>query len=621
MRDSVNGKVAGLGDVAIFSGMTTAELERLGAAGTTLTLKKGETLIHQGEPSDALYIVLRGRFSVINNGAVIAEIAEGEPIGELGFFTGSPRTADVVAARTGKVLQLSREQYEAISKDMPQVSQSILAALSQRLTKATATSAKLRPQAARVAMVVPHGDAPLTQTFADQIAAAFGAHAQWSIVASDDVPKGDVEAVSDWLQTREAEAGNLLLLCAEPEKNNAWFEAAFENSDTVVVVAPPEWMDAENPTLSAREQRIFSGSKDLDVHLALPRPNKSNAISGTGAWLSERPVRLHHHLALDDAASFERMARFVRGEALGLVMSGGGAFGTAHLGAIKALQERGFVFDMVGGTSIGCAMAAVLAMEMAPSDAMDICEDMFLKSKAMGRFTVPLYSVLDHRQLDLQLKKHYGERRVEDLPVNYFAVATNLSTNDLHLMRDGPVWQTVRASASLPGVFPPVVTEHGDVLIDGGLLDNIPITPMRELKAGPNVIFSFDHIKPWKVKAPYSALPGRLGALARMLKLKKVSKPRFPTVFSVLARSMVVSARRLMEATDISGDVMIELQTVRGMGFLDWRKGRSQFDVAYRQMSDLLDDLRIDDGNSEAAEKLARIAAHMSGKNQAGDAA
>ncbi|MEO1745938.1 MAG: hypothetical protein AAFR13_05335, partial [Pseudomonadota bacterium] len=169
--------------------------------------------------------------------------------------------------------------------------------------------------------------------------------------------------------------------------------------------------------------------------------------------------------------------------------------------------------------------------------------------------------------------------------------------------------------------FPPVVTEHGDVLIDGGLLDNIPITPMRELKAGPNVIFSFDHIKPWKVKAPYSALPGRLGALARMLKLKKVSKPRFPTVFSVLARSMVVSARRLMEATDISGDVMIELQTVRGMGFLDWRKGRSQFDVAYRQMSELLDELRIDDGSSDAAAKLARIATHMSGKNQAGDAA
>jgi NTE family protein len=215
---------------------------------------------------------------------------------------------------------------------------------------------------------------------------------------------------------------------------------------------------------------------------------------------------------------------------------------------------------------------------------MGLCEEIFIRSKAMSRLTVPLHSVIDHKRFDEEMRKHYGEHRVEDLPVNFFSVATSLTTNDMHVIREGELWRSVRASSSIPAVFPPVIEDDGEVLIDGALVDNVPINVMRDLKAGPNIVLNFKKGEQWRIHSDYNNLPGRAGAARRIL-MKRKGDERFPSVVSVLSRTMVITARRLIEATDMGDDVLLEIPTLPRMGFLEWKRGREQFNTAYEAMS------------------------------------
>jgi len=413
--------------------------------------------------------------------------------------------------------------------------------------------------------------------------------------------------LDQWLQGVQEDSENVVLVVDNPTENLAWYKAAIANGDNVFLVGQMASSAEDVPAVTGLERAIFTDTLQANTQLVVVRDEHTQSIKNTKMLLSERPVALHHHVALDRLEDFERLSRFVRGKAIGLVMSGGGAFGTAHLGAIKAMQEKGYVFDMVGGTSIGSAMAAVLALGMEPSDAIEKCEEIFLKSKTMNRMTVPIYSFIDSVALDEQLKQHIGEADIEDAPLNFFSVATSLSSNDLNVMRSGPLWKAVRASTSLPGVFPPLVTDDGEVLIDGGLLDNVPIDVMRHIKVGPNVVFNFKQPKDWRVKTSYDELPGRWALLAQTLRLSRKKRPRFPRIASVLTRSMIVSARRLMEQTDTTGDVVIDLTPLPGMGFLEWKKGRRQFDVAYADMSGELSELELDDPDLNEDERFARL--------------
>ena len=98
--------------------------------------------------------------------------------------------------------------------------------------------------------------------------------------------------------------------------------------------------------------------------------------------------------------------------------------------------------------------------------------------------------------------------------IPYFAVSTNLSSYDLHRHRQGDLWAAVRASGSIPVLLPPYYTEDGHMLVDGAILDNVPIRVMHELKSGPNVVISFEVPKLQRFEVDYRSLPGR-GALLK----------------------------------------------------------------------------------------------------------
>src|SRR5262245_46742227 len=110
-----------LTSIAVFRDLSQARRAELAALLDSRSLLRGEVLVRQGEQSDTLFIVASGRFHIVVDGRKdpIAEIAVGQPVGEIGFFARTPRTATVVAARDSVVLSLGRQVFDAVVRRTP----------------------------------------------------------------------------------------------------------------------------------------------------------------------------------------------------------------------------------------------------------------------------------------------------------------------------------------------------------------------------------------------------------------------------------------------------------------------------------------------------------------------
>jgi NTE family protein len=564
--------------------LTPDLIESLRAGGTPQHLERGEVLVAEGSEADAVFVVLSGRFTVFVGDRPIAEIARGEPIGEIAFFAGGTRTATVVAARASQVLRVSRDDYRALCERVPALPGAIIAALARRLRRNVSATASLRPRRGEVVGLLPAGGGRIDRAFAEALVAEMAGHEAVTAIATGDTDAATLEAR---LSGREFEGRTVVLTCADPAADPAGARAVFEHSDTMVLVLDRRDGGAVPPP-SALETEIAAAFLPQGVHLVLLHPAGRGSFAGTAAALDGRVPGLHHHIRAGDAGDIARLGRFLRGRALGAVFGGGGAFGTAHLALVKAMTDHGIPIDMVGGASVGAAMGGAVAMGLPSDEVLDRCDDIFVRSRAMKRLTVPKYSILDHSYFDAQLHKHYGDVAIEDLPINYFAVATSLTRNDLTVLRQGSLWRAVRASSSIPAVFPPLVTPEGEVFIDGAYIDNVPVETMRGLKPGPNLVLSLEGKKDWRVKTDYDALPGRGRALAGLFLGPLVRRVRFPGISSIMTRSMIVNSERKLANLDPGEDVFLPVVPLPGMGFLDWTKGRRLYDTTYARASDAL---------------------------------
>ncbi len=585
-----SGQESPLASISGFDQLTPADLKLLDERTATMWVPRGTVLLRAGDPPDKLYLVLSGRFFVIPEGGqeTIAEIGPGEPIGELAFFAGVRRTANVVAARDSRVVALTHDDYAEAIRKAPEIVSTILAAVAKRLARVTGAAPAVRPRPPRTVALLPIGSATrLPPGFAAALAEAVPvrAVAVSPAMLGEDADNADPQVLRNRLAAIESDTDLLLFeLCRD---HTPFVGACLSLADQLLAIAPAA--DTGRPATKPTPFELQAASLFLRSHrtLVVVRDRVAAATTDTRSWLDERDIALHHHVGLDDRRELERLGRFLSGSALGLVLGGGAALGCAHLGVAKALQEAGTPIDCFGGTSVGAAMGAALAMGMPPDDIIDLTEDMFVTRRAMRRLTIPLYSLLDHRVLDASLRRNYAGLDVEDLPYNFFAVSASLTTNDIHVHRSGPVWEAVRASAAIPGVLPPFITRSGDVLVDGGIVDNLPIAVMRDLKLGPNVVVSVRRKDRWRVKANYETFPTRRVVLRDLL-LRRRRKPSYPSLATIIVRGMSMSSERRLEESVEAGDLFVVPPGTEGVGFLDWDKAREVAGAAYRYMADLL---------------------------------
>lgn len=549
----------------------------------TRFVQRGETLIKQGRPAKAFYLVVSGRFSVTVAGRKepVSEIGPNQPIGEIAFLTGGMRTANVTALRDSIVLRLNRDDFDTLSKDNPDIWRSLTTTMAERLAATTAATPEPPDPRPRTIAILRAGNEALPDRFLEHFIDVFKDGLKTLVISSERAPEildcgDDVHSTKATRALNALESEHDYVVLLADHTLTPWTEKVVRHADLLLLVGH----HAKDPTTNVLEGFASGYVTPGKRRLVLVHETRSR-VKGTKAWLDDRNVVMHHHVALDDRRDFERLRRFIEGSARGFVACGGGALCSAHVGVMKALQDDNQNFDILGGTSAGSAMVAAYALGHTPDQMAATIDDMFVTNKAMRRYTFPRYSILDHDNFDQQLRRYFSGLDMEDLWLPIFAVSTNLSRYKIHVHRHGDLWTAIRASASIPVLLPPVYTEDGQMLVDGCLLDNVPIRVMHELKSGPNTVVSFLVPEIERFDVDYNSLPTRKDLLKTLFNpIKRTTLPNAPGLVAVLLRAMMANRRDYQRHVRATDELLIPPMP-DDVGPLDWHRYQDLIDSAY----------------------------------------
>lgn len=181
------------------------------------------------------------------------------------------------------------------------------------------------------------------------------------------------------------------------------------------------------------------------------------------------------------------MKQILKNKKIGLALSGGAALGAAHIGALRALDEFDIHIDYIAGTSIGAFIAAFSAFNKKWDEIETIAKE--LKWLDVSSISLSRSGLLSNKKLGELITDHIGDMTFSQASVPLAMVATDITNGDKIVMREGNLATAVMASTCIPGIFSPV--EHnGKLLVDGGIVENVPISPLKDI--GADYIIAID---------------------------------------------------------------------------------------------------------------------------------
>ena len=559
-------------------------------------LEAGEVLFRQGDLADAAYFVVGGRLMVLaatsdGSDELIAELGRGEVVGELGLLDRAPRSATVRAVRDTTLAAFSTTMFEELVATSPQMMLNVTRGILTRLRKPA--QRKFDRAASLTIAVTADIDADaMVSAIVDEIA-RFGTAKHLSSdrvdrtlnrtaisqVATDNV---GVPRLAEFMH--EADVGNDHVVLQTDREMTAWTRRALRQADRIVVVCSPNPDAAERALIS----EIFATLGDAShvatmlavLHPATAdRPRRTAAL--VGAWRVDDVV----HLRSGSSADIGRLARLASGHGYGLVLSGGGGRGLAHLGVLRALHEQGIPVDEVAGCSMGSVIAAGVALGEAGESLMELVER---QCRRLLDYTLPVVSLVKGGRITRNIEDTFGSFDIEDLWLPFYCVSTNLTTSHLEVHRRGSTALALRASIAIPGVLPPV-PHAGHLLVDGGVLNNLPFEVMRD-NSTVETIIAVDVAPDQgpRARADFGMSVSGFQALGASL---RPSKSIYPSLTSVLLRSMLTGAVRNQKASMIDGsiDLLLALH-LPGIGLLDFEHCREVADAGYAAAKPAIDD-------------------------------
>ena len=532
----------------LFGSLEKETIEEIEPLAQWHPLVRGDALFRQGDPSDGIYVVVSGRLKVVRENTdgtsvVIGEAGAGESIGEMGFFTKEPRTASIVAVRDSLVVKFSNAAFERIIARHPEIVRDLMRLQIGRMSREVREESM--PAAAISVAVVPLRMKSSFSDFIARLAKAAGAtvHLHSSTVDSElgagisQLSEQDPRAATlvSWLN--ELESRHRIIFYEADPTPTEWTERSLRQADHVLVVADA----SEDPAPASIEKLLSAGPVGPRRSLVLLHPGGDCLPTGTQRWLAQRRVDDHHHVRLDRSADFERLARFLTGRTVGLVLGGGGARGFAHIGILRAMEEAGIPVDMIGGTSMGASLAAQHALGWSPERLQRVNRQVWVELEPHKEFTLPVLSIVGNRGSTRCGQMMYGDVQIEDLWIPFFCVSSNLSTATAVVHRTGSLLWAVTASASIPGVAIPVL-DNGHLLVDGGLLNNVPGDILRQLGCHRIIVSEVSVEQDQAFRT--ARVPTLWEALRNKFRRKKVL-PRFPSMMEILIRAaMLASVQR-----------------------------------------------------------------------------
>lgn len=172
------------------------------------------------------------------------------------------------------------------------------------------------------------------------------------------------------------------------------------------------------------------------------------------------------------------MKKLQAGDKVGLALGGGAILGTAHIGVLKAFDECGVEISAISGTSIGALFAALHAFGQSPTEIEEFA--IHLDWLDVSGLSLSRFGLLSNEKLGESFKKAVGDVSFDDAKVPLAVVATDIGNGDKVIFKKGKVAPAIMASSCVPGIFTPVEIDDR-LLVDGGLVENVPLSALKEL--------------------------------------------------------------------------------------------------------------------------------------------
>ncbi|KAL4004856.1 E3 ubiquitin-protein ligase [Sarotherodon galilaeus] len=510
-----------------------------------MAVEAGRAVYRQGEKSDSTFIVLSGRLrSVImkedGKKELIGEYGRGDLIGVVEALTRQNRATTVHAVRDSELAKLPEGALRSIKRKFPQVVTRLIHLLGQKILQQvngplTTRSLALHTPGSKwdagnqasnlstVAVLPVSEEVPLT-AFTLELQHALLAIGPTLLLTSGIIKQrlgtAALDSVheyrlSSWLGQQEDI--HRIVLYQTDYTLTPWTQRCIRQADCIIIVGLGE----QDPTVGELERMLEGSAVRAQKQLVLLHREDGPAPKGTVDWLNMRSwISRHLHLACprrvfskrsqpkllelyqrvfekpaDRHSDFSRLARVLTGNAIALVLGGGGARGCSQVGIMRALCEAGIPVDLIGGTSIGSLMGALYAEDRSHSRLRIRAREWAMEMTSVFRkvldLTYPITSMFSGASFNSGINNVFKSKQIEDLWIPYFNITTDITASAMRVHTDGSLWRYVRASMSLSGYLPPLCDpKDGHLLMDGGYINNLPADVARSM--GAKVVIAID---------------------------------------------------------------------------------------------------------------------------------
>jgi len=456
-------------------------------------LRRGEHLFRQGDDADGAYILVSGVLAVTiqsdeGEEREVDRVNHGEIVGELALVTDEKRGASIMALRDCELFKLSAATFQQITEKYPRMMLNIYQTISTRFMHSRSVQ-PYRPRKSNLSIFMMNQSANLEsflQTFCSYLSSLdtttfltrqsvdrdLGTE---GIANLDRKQPGNI-ALMHWLNSHESRS-RFVVYRADSDWSE-WSWRCVSQADQIVVFADV------NDAAEFSKFKMNVSMTGQKWQLVLLHPANTDRPRNTSHWLETSGAEQVYHVRQHNADDLARLARILTGRAFSLVLGGGGARGFAHIGVLRALDELGVKVDMIGGTSIGAPIASLVAQGRTPAEIKSLARKAFHR---LIDYTLPLTSMIRGKRISKSIEEHTADWDIEDYWLPYFCISTNLTQATQVIHKSGNSARACRASLSIPGVLPPVPNGR-DFLVDGGVMNNLPIDVMRNMNPSGTVM-------------------------------------------------------------------------------------------------------------------------------------
>lgn len=515
----------------MLAGVEPGARVRLAERAQRVSVRAGEWLFHQGDPADAMFLVLSGRVEVLLEEpeyVLVRELGAGDSLGELALLTAHPRSASARARRDSILMRISADDFQAVTSD-DRVALALSRYLATELQHSRGLFDASRRTPTALALVPLASELP-----ADRVAVPLAAELRrWRSVEVLRPRAGQpAPDVTETLDRVERAGGQVLLIADEQAGGRDWLTSCLRQADAVVLIGG---------AVSSAPSIPVDIDDRVDLHLMLPGAVLDSPVAST-AWLDAAPQATVARVE-DLAGASAAVARRLAGRSVGVVLSGGGARGFAHLGVLAELLEQGVAIDRVGGVSMGAVVGGLFAMGRHPDELIEPLRRAFVDGRPLGDYTIPIYAFVRGGNGRREFTHLFGDRRIETLPREFFCAACDIYASRLVVSRRGSMRIAIGASAALPGIVPPVIDEAGRVLVDGGVLNNLPVEVMARSGHGPVVALDVTAVQTEHRVPPPRFRRARLRQMAKLARrLVVATDGPLPSGSETVFRSIVLGS-------------------------------------------------------------------------------